>query len=111
MSENIHYETRLLLMSFATGMGLTMTYDLLRIWRLVCPHRSIWVGLEDVLYWIYTALMLFTLLYSENDGILRAYIIVFVLVGMLLYQRIISRNLLKHLKKGLKYLRMKRRRH
>lgn len=111
MSATINYEVRLLAMSFLTGVGLLVVYDCLRVFRLLCPHSDIAVGIEDMLYWIYSALMTFSLLYRENDGDIRAYAVVSAFVGMALYQWLVSRNFLKYLKKLLKYLRMKTGKH
>lgn len=84
-----------------------IVYDLLRVLRLVIPHGSIWIGLEDVIYWIYASLMTFTLLYRENDGIIRAYVIAAVFAGMALYDVCVSRFMIRLLKKMKKYLKMK----
>lgn len=111
MSGTIHYEARLLAMSFLTGAGLMIVYDCLRVFRLLCPHNAVCTGIEDMLYWIYAALMTFSLLYQENDGNIRAYAVAAAFVGMALYQHFISRNFLKGLKKVVKYLRMKISRH
>lgn len=111
MSETIQYEVQLLVMSFLTGMGLMIVYDCLRVFRILCPHNAICIGIEDMLYWIYAALIIFTLLYRENDGDIRAYVVVAAFVGMVLYQHLISRNFLKGLKKAIKYLRMRISRH
>ena len=50
MSDHIVYEVRLLLYSFATGAGLMMTYDFLRILRIFIPHLPVIVGVEDMVY-------------------------------------------------------------
>ncbi len=107
MSGNIQYEVRLLFASFLTGIGLLMVYDCIRVFRLLFSHRPFWVGIEDMLYWIYSSLIVFTLLYRENDGSLRAYAIVAVFAGMVLYQWLISRRILKHLKKLTESFKMK----
>lgn len=111
MSGTIGYEIRLLVMSLLTGAGFMIVYDCLRVLRVVCPHNSICIGIEDMLYWIYTALMTFSLLYRENDGNIRAYAVGAAFLGMILYQYFISRNFLKGLKKLTKCLRMKIGRH
>lgn len=111
MSANIRYEMELLSVSVLTGAGLMIVYDCLRVFRILCPHRTVWVGVEDMLYWIYTSLMVFTLLYRENDGVVRSYVVVAIFLGMMLYQHLISKKFLNYLKKMIKYLRMKLGRH
>lgn len=104
MSVHIVYEVRLLLYSFLTGAGLMMTYDLLRIFRIFVPHSYIFTGIEDMVYWVYAALVTFSLLYEQNDGSLRGYAIAGVFIGMVLYDKIISKHFLKLLKHFQKYL-------
>lgn len=111
MSITIQYEVRLLVMSFLTGVGLMIVYDCLRVFRLLCPHGAMLVGIEDMLYWIYAAFITFMLLYEEDDGNIRAYAVGAAFVGMVLYQHFISRNFLKGLKKLIKYFRIKIGRH
>ena len=70
------------------GMLILAIYDLLRIFRRVVPH-GVWpVAMEDLCYWIGTALLVFQLLYRENDGALRGYALLAVAAGMLLYHQI-----------------------
>lgn len=107
MSANIQYEMELLSVSVLTGAGLMIVYDCLRVFRILCPHRAAWVGIEDMLYWIYTSVMVFTLLYREQDGVVRSYVVAAVFVGMVVYQQLISKNFLNSLKKWVEYLRMK----
>lgn len=110
MSIYIQYELRLLFLSVLTGAGLMICYDLLRMFRILIPHGAWWVGAEDLCYWIYACLMTFTLLYRENDGNLRAYIIGCVFIGMAVYNHLFSRFFLNTLKKGVKYFRIKAKR-
>lgn len=107
MSVPIVYEVKLLLYSLLTGAGLMMTYDLLRIFRIFIPHSHFFVGIEDMIYWVYAALITFSLLYEQNDGGLRGYVIAGVFAGMFLYDRLVSRFFLKFLKNLRKYLKIK----
>lgn len=72
------------------GILTLAIYDALRILRRVAPHADWAVALEDLLYWILTALLIFQLLYRENDGAVRGYALLAVALGMLLYHRIVS---------------------
>ena len=118
MSGNIQYELQLQFLGLITGAGLMLSYDVLRVFRIFIPHHYIWVGIEDMIYWIYAALVTYTLLYRLNDGGIRGYVVAAALVGMIAYDRLISHfflkileNSYKMLQKKLKYLRMKLSRH
>lgn len=84
-----------MLNSFLLGIGITMVYDSLRIFRRVYPHRMFWVSVEDLLYWVFAACSIFYLLYYENNGTFRWFAIVGMLLGMLLYNRTVSPFLVK----------------
>lgn len=109
MSLYILDEAELAALSFLLGVILMVSYDLLRLFRLLVPHGNLWTGLEDFLYWIYCAVMTFSLLFWENSGILRGYVIVCVFLGMFLYDRIVSRNVFGLLKKLGRWITIKRR--
>lgn len=79
------------------GAGLLALYDLIRIIRRVVPHGVIAIALEDVLYWAGTALLVFQLLYRENDGAVRGYALFAVAAGMLIYHRTVSGWLVEHI--------------
>ena len=83
-------------------------YDFLRLFRFFVPHGRLWTGIEDFFYWIYAAVMTFLLLFYENSGIVRAYIIACVFFGMIFYDKIISRNVFQLLKKLKKWYKIKR---
>ena len=53
VSEVIGNEAILFGTSVLCGMGLVLTYDILRIIRRLIPHGNIWIGIEDVCYWIF----------------------------------------------------------
>jgi hypothetical protein len=67
------------------------------------PHGVLAVAVEDVLYWISTALLIFQLLYRENDGALRGYALFAVAVGMFCYHQTLSGWLVGHISGVLNY--------
>ena len=74
-----------------------MLYDLIRIFRRIVPHGVFAIALEDVLYWAGTALLVFQLLYRENDGAVRGYALFAVAAGMMIYHRTVSGWLVEHI--------------
>ncbi len=107
MSPNIQTEARLLMMSVLTGAGLMALYDVLRLFRLLVRHGWLWIGLEDLAYWIFSGFATFYLLYLETDGGLRLCAIGGVLLAMIVYDRVFSTNFLKLLKKIGRCIRIK----
>lgn len=108
MSLYIQEEAGHAALSFALGILLMISYDLLRLFRLLIPHGSLWTGLEDFFYWIYCAVMTFSLLFYENDGVLRGYVIVSAFLGMFLYDRLVSQSVFAVLKNIGRWITIKR---
>lgn len=97
MSPGIFKELQFFGLAVLRGVLILVLYDVIRIIRRVMPH-GIWaVTLEDAAYWVATALLVFQLLYRENDGAVRGYALLAVAVGMLLYHQTISNWLVAHI--------------
>lgn len=90
VSAEILKEADVLLAAFLTGALLLLAYDMLRIIRRLVPHKIWLVGMEDIIFWIGSGIALFAMLYQENSGYIRGFVIGGVLLGMLLYNLALS---------------------
>ena len=97
MSPGIVKELQFFGLAVLRGAGLLVLYDLIRIIRRIVPHGVFAIALEDVLYWAGTALLVFQLLYRENDGAVRGYALFAVAAGMMIYHRTVSGWLVEHI--------------
>lgn len=95
VSIEIIKEADVLAISFVMGMILLLVYDLIRIFRRLVSHSTVWVGIEDLLFWIISAVALFAMLYQENSGYIRGFAIGGVIIGMLLYNMLLSKLVIK----------------
>lgn len=102
VSENIFHELDFFAVSFALGIVLVLVYDCLRIFRRLVRHGVVWISLEDLCYWIFTAFVIFAMLYQKNDGLIRGFSIGGIVLGMLLYNQMISRYTVKYISCALK---------
>ena len=100
-------EMRLFGVSLTLGVWLMILYDILRVFRAVLPHGTLAVNLEDLVYFVYCGFQTFDMLYVYQNGTIRFYAIGAVGLGMILYERIVGRNLRNYLKKKCKSFRMK----
>lgn len=91
VSTEIIKEADVLVSSFFMGIVLLLVYDQIRIFRRLVSHGIVWVGIEDVLFWIAGAVAFFIMLYRENSGYIRGFSIGGVATGMLLYHFFLSR--------------------
>ena len=104
MSRVIAGELQTAITAFLSGALITIVYDVLRIFRRVLSHNNFWIGVEDFVFWMWTSLWTFSVLYRENDGNLRLYTMVFMAVGMIVYHGTISEPLVHFAGKLLKKL-------
>lgn len=69
------------------GMIMVASYDILRILRWFVKHRNILIGIEDYFYWIIWGIMFFSINYKLNNGKIRGYIIMAIVLGAVLYAK------------------------
>lgn len=86
----MQYETALFLQSALLGAVLLLCYDMLRIFRRVWRHSSAAVAAEDLLFWVLTGLLVFAVIYRNNQGSIRAFLFLGIFLGMWLYHVAIS---------------------
>lgn len=99
----IYDEVKLFGICLLLGMILAAIYDLFRISRLLIRHSNLVVDLEDLIYWIITAFLVFQTLFRYNQGALRGYAFLGMVLGVILYALTISRVFLFVIKKLLPF--------
>lgn len=72
------------------GAIVAFFYDFLRIKRRAIKTNVIIVGLEDILYWLVASVFLFITVYKSNSGEMRGYIFIGNVIGVLLYESLLS---------------------
>lgn len=90
VSGTIAGEGGLLAASFLFGIALMLLYDIFRIFRRIVVHGTLWLAVEDVFYWLICAIGIFAMLYQENDGLLRWFVLAGAALGMLFENAVIS---------------------
>lgn len=81
------------------GLWIAAAYDVLRILRRVIRFGVIQVNLQDFLFWVITGLVLFSMMFQCNDGIVRGYLFLSVFSGGWLYHKSVSSWVVKYLSK------------
>ena len=81
--------------SLIMGIGMGITYDVLRGLRKTYAHADILVGIEDIIYWLIWTWAFIENIFKFNDGSFRIYIFIVTFTGLLIYYNTISRGLLK----------------
>jgi len=90
MNDAIMVELRFFGASIFWGMLLLIIYDMLRILRRVVKHNGFFIAIQDILYWVTCSLLIFHMMYQQNNGIIRGFSILAMLIGMLIYHAQIS---------------------
>ena len=90
MSAYMNHELLFFFRSLLWGVVLLFFYDILRIGRRLFSRRAFFVSLEDLLYWTLAGVFLFGKMYQANEGRLRGYSVIAVVLGMVLYSRTVS---------------------
>lgn len=103
MADLIYDETHLFFVCLSLGVVLALIYDGVRILRLLFRHRDWLVDIEDLLYWIFTAWMVFRTLFRYNQGVLRGYAFMGMFLGVVVYLLTLSNLLLRAVKCILPY--------
>lgn len=86
MSEN----TIFLLHAFYVGLVIIFVYDWLLVLRKVFVHGGGLVSLEDLGFWIFCALYVFSWMYRESNGTLRWFAVAAAFTAMFLYKKTLS---------------------
>lgn len=90
MSSYMHFEMMLFLQSAGIGALLVLGYDFFSALRRVIPHHRAAVALEDLFFWLSASVCVFAGLYRANQGILRSFLFLGMILGAVLCRRTIS---------------------
>lgn len=96
MSHQIVEESNFFLYSVCMGFIISFIYDMIRLVRNLIPHNSFFISIEDILFWIFTSLVQFLLLYKVNNGMIRWYSIAGALLGMMLYIKSVGQYMVSY---------------
>ena len=73
------------------GGILAFLYDILRIKRRAIKTNVVILSLEDMIYWLLSAIIVFLTVYNSNDGQMRGFIFIGNILGVTLYLSLFSR--------------------
>lgn len=101
MVSSVYWEWALLLQTIKLGIKLAFIYDGFRIFRILIHHKNVFISMEDLLFWIYSAIIIFELQLELSEGVLRGFSILGMLLGMYLYNKILGERLVLLAEKGI----------
>lgn len=104
MSAEVVNESIFWLYCFLTGIIITVTYDILRVFRRIMTHPYGLVAIEDILFWMFVSVVLFLLLYHMNNGTLRWFAALGLFAGMYFYKKIFADSLVVFMSTIINYI-------
>ncbi len=99
-------EQQVILFLYFVGLGFSsrLVYDLLRALRREIKHVNAAVMIEDVLFSAAGCIGCYGIFFRKNNGALRAYGFIGILLGVVLYDLTIGRWMLKGFRTGFKII-------
>ena len=91
MGNSIVNQIYLLLVFTITGIAIGILFDVFRILRKTFKTSNFITYIEDIVFWILTGTLFLNILFKFNNGEIRNYVILGVIIGVLLYMLNISR--------------------
>ncbi|EGD48405.1 Spore cortex biosynthesis protein, YabQ-like protein [Ruminiclostridium papyrosolvens DSM 2782] len=73
------------------GVIIAFLYDVLRIKRRAIKTNVVILSIEDIIYWLLSAIIVFLTVYNSNDGQMRGFIFLGNILGVTLYLSVFSR--------------------
>lgn len=91
MAPSVNNQAYIFLCAVLGGMLIAFLYDLFRIRRKALKTNLAIIYIEDFVYWILVALIMFGVVYFSNDGELRGFIFLGAFLGVVLYVLLLSK--------------------
>ena len=95
MSQDIINEVYFLGGSLLMGIVITFAYDFILIGRRIVRHSLFFISFEDFFFWVACAIVVFYMLYKENNGVLRWFAVLGAAIGMALYKKAVGNRFVK----------------
>lgn len=93
MADIIYEQFRVFLHSLLCGFLIWCLYDVILLLRKTWRHGTALMAAEDILFWLVSACIIFSMLYTYNFGSLRGYAFLGVFLGILLHGLCVTKPL------------------
>lgn len=83
--------------SFLWGLLLMCGYDLIEVFRHGVHHGKVAKFIEDWIFWLIAAVLVFQMIFTLNHGIIRNFFVFSFLSGMVLYRKVVKDRFVRFL--------------
>ena len=87
----IREEMIVFLVAVVSGAAVRLAYQCIRCFRRIIAHRLAAIGVEDMIFWIGSAIYMFVQIYHTSDGSIRWYFILGLVFGTFFCEALIRR--------------------
>ena len=91
MTVSISSQAYIFLCSVIGGIAIALIYDIFRILRKAVKTSNLATYMEDLVFWVLVAVVMFATVYYSNEGELRSYIFLGTFLGVVLYALLFSK--------------------
>jgi len=95
MITSVSNQAYVFLCTIIGGMAIALVYDFFRILRKAVRTSGTVTYVQDLLYWLIAAAIMFITVYYSNDGQLRAYLFAGAITGAILYALLFSNMVMR----------------
>ncbi len=67
-----------------SGIVVRMSYHCIACFREIIKHKRFVIGIEDLLFWIASAIYMFVQIYHTTNGRVRWYVVLGIVIGALI---------------------------
>lgn len=90
MNQGITIELQFFMISILWGALVLLAYDQLRILRRIIRHNVVAVAIQDLIFWVLASVFIFAMIYVKNNGTIRGFSVMGMVIGMVAYHYILS---------------------
>lgn len=101
---SIAVQFKLVFFSFTAGIILGILFDMYRVVRGFERIAKVFVIIEDILFWIFTSLVIFIYLLCTNKAYIGFYVYLLIILGLLFYIKLASKTLVSMHIKTIKFI-------
>lgn len=91
----VQNQAYLFLVFSLTGVVIGILFDFFRILRRIIKTGNIITYIEDVLFWVLTGILILYNIWYFNNGEIRIYMFLGIIIGVLIYMSILSNLCIK----------------
>ncbi len=104
MSTFVYFQLYTFLATLYGGIVIAFMYDIYKIYRNILKVRKIVSTIQDLLFWVFIAMVAASVLVFSNDGKMRGYSLLGFITGALIYNFLLSKVVVKAVNEILNFI-------